>query len=1163
MPVRDHDSDQDIHDDSHIQPYNGVENSVEGPTNKVKLLETQGESPLPAALEPTEESWLSTVDSQETSTPVSPEQQATKEAHKAAPYTHDTSMPKTFDVPSNDYSARLHDEYSQFQYTTQQRPQPSTMRQPNVDRPPIDQPHPQQRQIPHRKMTAQPQRYRPTPSAPAKTVMPLSFKTLWGKVERKLDGLEGAVKHQAQRLASKTPKVTSSIADRIPSGSIPLPRKSRRSVTMTPATSVPLKPYGQKYQIAREANQRQKDAKNNVMPGTKKTSDWNTLVMSSGGATPPNGGGHPLSNGNKANGPLLTPGATGPSFSTASMSSEQRYGTPPVSERPRAETSLSGSYGQGIPTSFQSHGQADSSSHSGNSPTQKQLPRAFASSSAAASQQIQAMPPSAPNRFVPDDDDTDDGPGLKHFLGRLVPPIPRFGKLFRFRFGVGGRDRYQYASMDAWKVDEEEEDGSNGFGLFGLFRKKKRQSASLTSTKAYLSNDKSQDAVPPSISRMLSRCDNAQTTSLLQHSDVRASRFIGRYQAILDVAFLLLIMLGLQQMSGFEQLLPLPKTWDDIVQVTIPKFGSILNETMMGTWAFFAFLYAYLSSYAREVLLRKKIERLSLSVAECVNEESEYSQLYLRLVAAIPFQENLPSRLAMMAKTQIRSTASKARLDSYVTIVLASLIIMTISVVIPMLTSIFSACVHILMLEEFRNWPVPWKAALDHIGMLLKELFLNLESLGAKELKELFAHPKQFAFHAAMFASFVGCSLLPRLEEKRIIKAASTSDDEDDFSDEMASSNMESAEEWSRLGMSSASRLTMLSEHGSVETALERWRASRAVAMAASSHRGPPLLLILRLVGYTVLAALLAVLPLVVSHYVVGKIPSLSSLPVPRWDSMVDLTFLQVFLFVLTHRALRKVLESTDHVSFVKQFLTDLAQTKDEMKESNKRQGDVQVMASISASAGLIVRDLWSAHTTKRAWAVRGASLQCKNGEVLAILGDDGEGKTRLLTTLAESLMFPPKRSLTTNKVRGYIAVGGLEASKWDRKLLKRRMGVLLSDVRMTADSASLFSGWTMEEILEPVDGVRSNHQGDPLQRKLTPAEKSSMLLALKVRARHEMTVDVNDVFAAHRIWSISNFCTSLVNQRSLVCILHYCTNCLRNSQPFSRPMKKICVPHR
>jgi len=141
----------------------------------------------------------------------------------------------------------------------------------------------------------------------------------------------------------------------------------------------------------------------------------------------------------------------------------------------------------------------------------------------------------------------------------------------------------------------------------------------------------------------------------------------------------------------------------------------------------------------------------------------------------------------------------------------------------------------------------------------------------------------------------------------------------------------------------------------------------------------------------------------------------------------------------------------------------------------------------------LAVRDLWAAHTTKRAWAVRGASLECRNGEVLAVLGDDSSGKTRLLTTIAESLITPPKRSCTTNKVRGLVAIGGLDASKWDKQSLKRRLGILLSDVCTLGDTASIFSGCTLEEILEPVDGVHSS------PRTLTSSEKSAILLGLKI----------------------------------------------------------------
>jgi len=349
-----------------------------------------------------------------------------------------------------------------------------------------------------------------------------------------------------------------------------------------------------------------------------------------------------------------------------------------------------------------------------------------------------------------------------------------------------------------------------------------------------------------------------------------------------------------------------------------------------------------------------------------------------------------------------------------------------------------------------------------------------------------------------MFASLLICTLLPGLEERRAV-AAKTSDLGNPDEDDAAASTFDSAEEWSRLGTSSASRLSMLSENGSVENALARWRASHITRPDESMSHGPGLSSVLRLMGYALVAALVAGAPLVVSHFLSGETPSLSNaLSVFRWNSLFDLSFLQFFLFGLVYQTFQKVIESGNDVSVVKNFQADLVSTKHELESSNKRNSDFQVMGSVSSSAGMAVRELWAAHATKRAWAVRGANLQCKNGEILAVVGEDGSGKTRLLTTLAEALTFPPKRIITTNKVRGLISIGGLDVSKWNRKKLKQRLGILLSDVRMVADSASLFSGWTMEEILEPVDGLRSSNN-DPLQRTYTKAEKSAMLLALKI----------------------------------------------------------------
>ncbi|MGK3755501.1 MAG: ABC-type multidrug transport system fused ATPase/permease subunit, partial [Bacillariaceae sp.] len=692
-----------------------------------------------------------------------------------------------------------------------------------------------------------------------------------------------------------------------------------------------------------------------------------------------------------------------------------------------------------------------------------------------------------------------DMPAWKRALRRLIPPIPSIpevGKLFRFR---NRKDKYQYASLDAWdSTDEDEKRGGVFFGFFRRSRSDSSPSSSSLSPPSFRSDrdDKIEDQQPPLIASMLARCQDGKTNSLLRDKDVRASNVIGRYQAVLDVLFTVSIILGFKLITGFDDVLSLPQSLDDILLVTLPKVGSILNEMIMGSWSFFAFLFAYLFKYTRERILDRRIDTVASSIASSVKEESEYAQLYLRLMAATPMDRNLPNQLASASKKEVASVVSKARLNSYIGIVLASLTLMTVSAVGPILIAFSSTFTKIFLLQEWRQWPLSWETIFSASSSLMQNLFHTLEGHITQAFKTFLDNPMQFIFLLSMFVSLLICSLLPRLEERRAVAARANIDD---LNEDVATSNFESAEEWSRLGTSSASRLSMLSENGSVENALARWQASQVKPLEESLSSGPALSSLLRLVGYTVVAALAAVLPLVVSHFLAGENPSLSkTFSILQWDSLFDVSFLQFFVFGLAYQTLRKVMEATDHLSFVKKFQTDLVNTKKEMDDSNKRQADFQVMGSVSPSAGMAVRDLWAAHTTKRAWAVRGANLQCKNGEILAVLGDDGNGKTRLLTTLAEALTFPPKRTTTTNKVRGSIAICGVEASKWDRMMLKRRLGILLSDVRMIADSASLFTGWTMEEILEPVGEHRPSN--NPLQRTLTSAEKSSMLLALKVR---------------------------------------------------------------
>mmetsp|Transcript_5349 Transcript_5349/g.9282 ORF Transcript_5349/g.9282 Transcript_5349/m.9282 type:complete len:242 (-) Transcript_5349:24-749(-) len=68
-------------------------------------------------------------------------------------------------------------------------------------------------------------------------------------------------------------------------------------------------------------------------------------------------------------------------------------------------------------------------------------------------------------------------------------------------------------------------------------------------------------------------------------------------------------------------------------------------------------------------------------------------------------------------------------------------------------------------------------------------------------------------------------------------------------------------------------------------------------------------------------------------------------------------------------------------------------------------------------------------------------------------------------------MMIPPRNSRSTNKVRGTVSLGGVEVSRWDSTLLKKRIGLVLNDVRTITDTAEFLSGLTIEEILDPMDG--------------------------------------------------------------------------------------------
>ena len=1009
-------------------------------------------------------------------------------------------------------------------------------------------------------------------TSPTTSGLTSTLKGLWGRVERGLDdlaGLENSVAGQAQKLVNSAISTASTASRLSPSALRSLAQSgaatidsraiSTRRERRAPAISnAPLKPYGQKYQVAREAKEKQDREKNSsfqpftTATGKKKVHDIFDLgdkgksIATKGGATS-----SPYGYPQNAREPPASTSATNESRNTeapgkptdanrdaeSNVTDEQKssyagnWNYPKHPEERGSErfvqTSPPNDFSSEMrppemqassrvpPTDGGSHYRSprDSASINLGNPSRPQPQQGPRQNPPDPHSRGNRIPwdtnQSSPNRqspglsnhqkSVPNNRpdfrfEKNDSPTWKRLLkGFSLPPLPRLGKLKIPRFRKSSNSAY-YGNLDVWESADNDE-GRKNSRFFGLFKKVSSppvsQSSNLSSRNQ---KHEGSDGQPALVASLLSRCNNGKSVSLLCSEDTKASKAIGRYKAILDVLFIVSILLGFKLLSGLNDMASLPSTWEDILQTVMPKAELVMRELLEGSWALFAFLYAALFKYYRDNVLDSKMNSLASSVSSSVKKESEYSQLYLRLLAATPMDRNLPDRLASLSKKEVMSVVAKTRLNSFVGIVLASLTVMTVSAVGPFALAICSAVTKIVLLQEWRQWPVPWTGLFEAVSAVMQNLFQALESQGSNALQSFRDNPIQFSFHLTMFFSLVVSTFIPGFEERRAL--SSKSEDADDEDDEVV--NFDSAEEWSRLGTSSASRLSMLSENGSVESALARWRASR-VSPLDETLPGSSFSNILRLVGYSLIAAVLAGSPIVVSYLVGGETPSLSNaVSVFRWDSLFDLSFLQLFFFGVVCHTLKRVIDSGKDVSIVKEFQSTLVSTKAEVEEANKSNGAFQVMGSVSPSAGITVRDLWAAHATKRAWAIRGANMQCKNGEILVVLGEDGNGKTRLLTTIAESVAFPPKRSTTTNKVRGLITIGGLDVAKWDHKMLKRRIGIFLSDVRMIADSASLFSGWTMEEILEPVDGLRSPNS-DQLHRTYTKSEKSAMILALKV----------------------------------------------------------------
>ena len=694
-----------------------------------------------------------------------------------------------------------------------------------------------------------------------------------------------------------------------------------------------------------------------------------------------------------------------------------------------------------------------------------------------------------------DDDDDDDGSSLgrkiKSALGACIPRVPR---LFRRNSGM-----YDDGS---WSDDESRES-----------RRPRTRDHHLTS----LRSARSSPVVPRPVQSLL---DKRET--LLSVASARTCASFGRTQAVLDACRLALVV------SMLREAVPLfLRALSSSVSPNAEPLGGDIRRAVISTllssaldgWAPYALAAMLLLSASDGVWIQPALRAAYADAALENTSDAAYAQLYLRLTTSIPMLKStfLGSVIKEATRAQALQVASSARLRSFVALAALYVLLSTVAVLRPAVVFVASAMADVIRLDVWKDSTIDWKNLLGGMTILGSSLAQSLFGLIGTEMEAVRQQPLRVVMVVSLLTSLIAVSYLPSLEKRRksgLSPPKRVIGDIDGEENEDEDATITSL--WSNAGSSSATRLRLLSSPRGVEGALEQFaklRPDSAVAAGISIVRQPTRLprrkkkrsrnedfsQLLTKVLYSTSSLIVLSAPLAIYIYYFASIhPSDGT----NWVPILELASLLAFTHLRAANAMHDAIQSSNirlGQSSVDAFFQKLAEAVTELRKlaSESSGADFQAMLTASPTKGITVSDLWAAHSSRKAWAIKGANIQCQNGEVCIIIGADGSGKTRLLTAIAEHMFPPPKSARTTTHVRGSINLAGVDTSKWDRNQLKKRVGVLLNDVRTVSDYASLMAGCTLEEILEPVlEGGR-----------VGPKERNSMSAAMKVSSTSETVV--------------------------------------------------------
>lgn len=705
-----------------------------------------------------------------------------------------------------------------------------------------------------------------------------------------------------------------------------------------------------------------------------------------------------------------------------------------------------------------------------------------------------ANTPNTRQRYPTYDDDDDDyysssiGSKVTGALGALIPPVP---KLFK---------RSSMSNFDdgSWSDDESQE-------------RIRIKSASLTRGSRSSSIGIKSSVIPQPVQSLLGKRE-----TLLSTTSIRKCASIGRSQAILDAAQLALIICVLRE------IIPIFFKAMSSSSLTELTFGGGIRLAVISTiissfdgWTPYALVAVFLLSVSNKVWIHPTLKTVYDEATSENLSDSAYSRLYLRLISAVPLSKSFSSEvMTKMTKAHALHISSLARLRSFVTMAIIYILLSTVAVLRPASISIVNAITEVIQLSSWRVSPLDWHVILEGVKNVGIDLASSLSALFGTELDIIRQQPLRVAIVVSLLTALMFVRYFPSIEKQissRDRNISEENEDEDEENDTITSL-------WSNIGASSATRLGILSSPRGVEGALSQFAQLRPGLLTSRRKKrsGSELNMrssfqsLLKKLLYSASSLVILSVPLSIYVYLYASstqvedgssnILSVKSIPEQGWVSLLEMAMLLVFTQLQVGTAVNDAIQANNirlgkSVSSFFGKLLNVVNEVQKLAAEASSGADLQAMLTARSDKGIKVTDLWASHSTRRAWATKGANLQCRNGEVVLIIGADGSGKTRLLTTIAEHVFAPPAEARTTTYVRGEINVAGVPLSKWDRNQLQKRVGVFLNDVRTDCDYASLYSGCTLDEIIEPV----------PPSGRIGPKERNAVTLATKITGLEQL----------------------------------------------------------